>query len=142
MAKYTYREINSEQTRNYKSKFNFTAWKVSKYRVFCGSYFSVFGLNTVIYSVNLRIQSGYWKIRTRKNSIFRHFSRSVRLIKFSLGDTLNYLKTWGKGKIAGKAKNISFSLNLSTHSCRLRLKWGETFWANNLKSRNNQTKEL
>ena len=32
-----------------------TAWKVSKYGVFSGSYFLVFGLNTEIYEVNLRI---------------------------------------------------------------------------------------
>ena len=55
----------------------FTAWKVSEYRVFSGPYFPVFGLNKKIYSVNLRIQSGYRKIRTRKNSVFGHFSRSV-----------------------------------------------------------------
>ena len=34
-----------------------TARKVSKYRVFSGPYFPVFGLNTEIYSVNLPIQS-------------------------------------------------------------------------------------
>ena len=34
-----------------------TAWKMSKYGVFSGVYFSVFGLNTVIYSLNLHIQS-------------------------------------------------------------------------------------
>ena len=28
------------------------------------------------YSVSLRIQSERWKIRTRKNSVFGHFSRS------------------------------------------------------------------
>ena len=38
----------------------------------------VFGLNTEIYGVNLRIQSEYWKIQTRKNSIFGHFSRSEK----------------------------------------------------------------
>ena len=54
----------------------YTAWKVSKYGVSSGPYFPVFGLNTEIYSVNLRIQSDYLKIRTRKNSIFGHFSRS------------------------------------------------------------------
>ena len=41
-----------------------------------GPYFPVFGLNTEIYSLNLRIQSEYRKIRTRKNSVFGHFSRS------------------------------------------------------------------
>ena len=30
-----------------------------------------------LYSVNLRIQSDYRKIRTRKNSVIEHFSRSV-----------------------------------------------------------------
>ena len=29
-----------------------------------------------IYGVNIRIQSEYRKIRTRKNSVFGHFSRS------------------------------------------------------------------
>ena len=33
--------------------------------------------NTEIYRVILRIQSEYGKLRTRKNSIFEHFSRSV-----------------------------------------------------------------
>ena len=45
-----------------------TVWKVSKYRVFSGPYFPVFGL-----SVNLRIQSECRKIRTRKNSVLEHF---------------------------------------------------------------------
>ena len=53
-----------------------TAWKVFKYGVFSGPYFSVFGLNTEIYRVNLRIQFKYRKIRTRKNSVFGHFSCS------------------------------------------------------------------
>ena len=53
-----------------------TAWKVFKYRVFSGPYFPVFGLNTEIYGLNLRIQSKYRKMRTRKNSVFRHFSCS------------------------------------------------------------------
>ena len=34
-------------------------------------------LNTEIHSVNLRIQSEYRKIRTRKNAVFGHFSRRV-----------------------------------------------------------------
>ena len=58
--------------------FHNTAWKVSKYGDFSGPYFPVFGLNTEIYGVNLRIQSEYRKIRIRKNSVFGHFSRSVR----------------------------------------------------------------
>ena len=35
----------------------YTARKVSKYGVFSGPYFPVFGLNTEIYGVNLRIPS-------------------------------------------------------------------------------------
>ena len=42
--------------------------KVSKYGVFSGPYFAVFGLN---------IQSKNRRIRTRKNSIFQQFSRSI-----------------------------------------------------------------
>ena len=34
-------------------------------------------LNTEIYEVDLRIQSEHEKIRTRKNSVFGHFSHSV-----------------------------------------------------------------
>ena len=52
---------------------------MSKRGVFSGPYFPVFGLNTEIYRVNLRIQSEYRKIRIRKNSVFGHFSRSDNL---------------------------------------------------------------
>ena len=54
-----------------------TASKVPKYGDISGLYFSVFGLNSEIYSVNLGIQSEYRKIRTGKSSVFGHFSRSV-----------------------------------------------------------------
>ena len=50
----------------------FTSWKVSKYGVIYGPYFLVFGLNMEIYPVNLRILSGYRKIKENK-----HFSRSA-----------------------------------------------------------------
>ena len=75
-----------------------TAQKMSKYGVFSGPYFHVFGLNTEIYSADLRIQSKYGKIRTRKNSAFRYFLRSVsylvlqtychQLISFTIGPSL------------------------------------------------------
>ena len=45
-------------------------------RVISGPYFPVFGLNTEIYEVDLRIQSEYGKIWTRNNFIFGHFSLS------------------------------------------------------------------
>ena len=53
-----------------------TAWKVSKYEVFSGPYFPAFGLDTERYGISLHIQSECGKIRTRKNIVFRHFSRS------------------------------------------------------------------
>ena len=49
-------------------------------RSFSGPYFPVLGLNMEIYSVNLRIQPEYGKIRTRKNSVFGHFSRSAMFL--------------------------------------------------------------
>ena len=55
----------------------YTAWKVSKCRDFSGPYFPVFGLNTEIYFVNIRIQSEYRKIRTRRNSAFGPSKKNV-----------------------------------------------------------------
>ena len=49
--------------------FNTTLWKVSKYEVFSGPYFSVFGLNTEIFGVNLLIQWEYRNVGTRRNSV-------------------------------------------------------------------------
>ena len=73
----------AESISNYvfkeEKKINFTVLKVSKYGVLSGPYFPVFGLNMKIYGVNLHIQSEYRKIRTRKNSVFGHFSRSVQI---------------------------------------------------------------
>ena len=48
-----------------------TAWKVSKYRVFS---WSVFSCIRTEYG-DLRIQSEYRNIRTRKNSVFGHFTQ-------------------------------------------------------------------
>ena len=59
---------------------------MSKYGVFSGPYFLVFGLNTEIYSIN-STQSKYRKIWTKKNSVFGHFSRGggiTELIKYIL----------------------------------------------------------
>ena len=49
--------------------------KMSEYLFFLGPYFSAFGLNSEIYSVNLRIQPECGK-EFRKNSVFGVFSRS------------------------------------------------------------------
>ena len=66
-----------------------TVWKVSKYGVFSSPYFPVFGMNTEIYSVNLCIHCEYSKIRTTKNSVSGHFSRSGSL-NFSLSWAINF----------------------------------------------------
>ena len=73
-----------------KQKTN-TAWKVSKYGVISGPYFPVFGLNTEIYEVNLRIQSEYRNKRTRNNSVFGHFSRrvNVRILKVQVSKSFS-----------------------------------------------------
>ena len=82
------------------SPCKFSSWtyfplqrKLSKYEVFSGPYFLVFGLNTEIYGVNLCTQSEYRKIWTRENSghfwtLFGHFSRSV-LFWFSQNKMIN-----------------------------------------------------
>ena len=54
---------------------------MSKYGVISGPYFPIFGLNTEKYSISLRIQSEYRKIRTRNNSVFGYFLCSVRKYK-------------------------------------------------------------
>ena len=67
-----------------------------KYGVFSGPYFPAFGLNTERYSVSLRIQSECGKIRTRKDSVFGHFSRS---------DVLSSSDTAGKNSVPKISKN-------------------------------------
>ena len=58
---------------------------MSKNGIFSGPHFPIFGLNTEIYGVNLRIQSEYRKIRTKKSSVFGQFSRSnLRMDAFSV----------------------------------------------------------
>ena len=67
-----------------------------RYGVFPGPYFPVIGLITEINSVNLRIQSNYGKIQTRKTHVLRHF-QIVIMINFAHtfstnGNTLKSLK--------------------------------------------------
>ena len=66
---------NGELRKNGNIDKTFTERKVFKYEVISGPYFPVFGLNTAIYSVNLRLQTEYRKIRTRNNFVFGHFSK-------------------------------------------------------------------
>ena len=82
-----------------------TAWKVSKYGVFPSLYFSAFGLNTERYSVSLRIQSERGKIRTRINSKFGHFWRSVC--------QMHRLKICGGFRFLSKVRSICGHLSVS-----------------------------
>ena len=50
-------DCNGTRSHNHLVRKRSTAWKVSKYGVFSGPYFPVFGLNKERYSVSLRIQS-------------------------------------------------------------------------------------
>ena len=71
----------------------YTAWKVSKYGIISGPYFLTFGVNKE--RASLRIHSKYGKIRTRKNSIFGHFSHSDIIAftwKRSLWKSLSVIK--------------------------------------------------
>ena len=73
--------------------------KVSKYGVFSGPHFRAFGLNTEIYGVKLRIKSKCGKIRTRKSSVFRQFSRSDPhwlFIKLKAFYSLNFIVLFGE----------------------------------------------
>ena len=51
--------------------------KIVQTRSFPGPYFPAFGLNTKIYGVNLRFQSKYWKIWTRKLCIWTLFTQWI-----------------------------------------------------------------
>ena len=106
-------------------------WKMSKYGVFFGQYFPLYGLNTEIFGVNLRIQSEYGKIRTRKNHVFANFSRSEYISKTSrkssqrrIQNPVKYLRwsfLWEKqpakfGSIFVGRKNVGDGLkSLSRH---------------------------
>ena len=73
---------------------------MSKYGVFSVPYFPKFGLNTERYSVSLRIQFEVEKIRTRKNSVFGHFSRSARASKLTTRTAfLEVLSTYSRDTV-------------------------------------------
>ena len=67
----------SQQLRHNKKKVELIKIHYCDTETVTNPYFPVFALNTEIYTVNLRIQSKYRKIRTRKNSVFERFLRSV-----------------------------------------------------------------
>ena len=81
---------------------SYPAWKVFEYGVFFGPYFPAFGLITQRYFVSLRIQSECEEIRTRKNSVFWHFSRSARVMRYwvvAKNFSSRKWEKWSRGKI-------------------------------------------
>ena len=63
--------------------------KIVQIRSFSGQYFLGFGLNTEIYSVNLRIQSKYGKYGPEKKLVFGQFSHTD-VFKNSVNDKILY----------------------------------------------------
>ena len=68
-----------------------TAWKVSQYEVISDPYLPVFRLKKEIFSVTLRIQSEYKKVRTRNNSVFGHY-HAVSVTVFRFKDLTKWVK--------------------------------------------------
>ena len=62
--------------------------------LFSGPYFPAFGLNTERYGESLRIQSECGKIRTRRNSVFGHVSRSVSTAFANFIDLYFKIQKW------------------------------------------------
>ena len=71
--------MKAQKESLYSKSKSATAWKVSKYGVFSGPYFSAFELNMERY-ISIRIQSECREIRTKKSSLFGYFSRSASVI--------------------------------------------------------------
>ena len=99
---------------------NNTAWKVSKYGVFSGPYFTIFGLNT-------------GKCGSRKNYVFGHFSRSV-------------IKSWWLKISKTRARNGLFLKSGWNGQCCLNRGFGFHFCYHNVitegVARRNSTKTL
>ena len=95
---------------------------MSKYGVFSGPYFPLFGLNTVIYSVNLGIQSEYRNIRTKKNSLLDTFhavsTEWIEMIKLK-GRSMLFVKD---GIITFPLDRYSFPVGFETFCIELNLR--------------------
>ena len=94
----------------------FTAWKVSKYGVFLGPYFPVFGLNTEIHAVFFTIWNkflnNFFLWRQEKNCCSENIHHRERSIgEFS---QWNDRHVWCKRKIFCSLKNIISSLPMFT----------------------------
>ena len=109
-----------------------------KYGVISGPYFPVVGLNTEIYSVNLRSQSKYKKMRIRSNSVFGHFTCSDTqknnflpktekvnsTIDFRILELVSVLSFSLRWKFAQKGdfQSQADKMNITTEFCRLKIK--------------------
>ena len=58
------------------------------YGGFSGPYFPIFGLNTEIYFVNLRIQSEYRKTQTRENPYLNTFLAVLLVLIYEILEAL------------------------------------------------------
>ena len=103
--------------------FEHSVWKASKYRVFTGPYFPVFGLNAEIYGVNLRIQSEYGKIRTRKKTPYSDTFHGVTdfthcfgitIIKVDQVNVVDWNSCWSLKQIFVTFNWNNFKLNFLT----------------------------
>ena len=74
---------------------------ISSYGILFGHYFVVLGLNTEIYTVNLRIQSKYGKTLTRKNYAFEDFSHSLKNMITESMQFVSYLSNTVSQKLFG-----------------------------------------
>ena len=90
---------------------------------FFWSVFPVFGLNTGRYSISLRIYFECRKIRTRKNSVFGHFSHSESLsIKFLFQRCIAWPSLTNIFLMTGGVILISGILKMTLQGKRLELK--------------------
>ena len=99
--------------------------KSAQIRSFSGPYFPVLELNTEIYSVNHRIQSEYRKIRTGKNSLFKHIlcsdSHSYLQIKYGLANKKNITKNaWDEDKSKDEEVQVAVAWKCSVKRCSLK----------------------
>ena len=98
---------------------------MSKYGVFSCPYFPTFGLNTERYGVRIReirIQSKCRKIRTRKNSVFGHFSRSESFEHYDEG-LVSLIDKWNEiqnyhAKIDLPGKHVTYFMKFKAELLR------------------------
>ena len=76
---------------------------MSKYGVFSGPYFPAFGLDMERYGVSVHVQAKCGQIRTRKNSVFEHFSRSELGLASAthVMPLVSFYTTWKRQKTRG-----------------------------------------